>query len=63
MPIASVVATNVNATVITSSPAPMSRALNAKCKASVPEFSPTVYLQPIKSASSCSNAFVFGPNM
>ena len=42
IPIASVVATNVNAVVITSSPAPISNALNAKCSASVPELSVTV---------------------
>ena len=63
MPIASVVATNVNATVITSSPAPISNARNARCNASVPEFKPTVYLHPIKSAISCSNAFEFGPRI
>ena len=47
MPIASAVATNVNAVVITSSPAPISKALKATCNASVPEFNATVYLQPI----------------
>ena len=63
MPIASAVATNVNAVVITSSPAPISKARNAICNASVPEFNATVYLQPIYSASSLSKALTLGPRI
>ena len=47
IPIASAVATNVNAVVITSSPCPISKALSAICNASVPELRPTVYFTPI----------------
>ena len=63
IPIASVVATKVNATVITSSPLPISKARNAICNASVPEFKPTVYLHPIKSAISCSKALQLAPRI
>ena len=63
IPIASDVATNVNAVEITSSPAPISKALKAKCKASVPEFKATVCLTPIKSANSCSKALLCLPKM
>ena len=47
IPIASAVATKVNAEVITSSPAPMSKALRARCRASVPEFKPRAYLESV----------------
>ena len=63
MPIASAVATNVNAVVITSSPAPISKALNAMWSASVPEFNATVYLHPMYCANSLSKALTFGPRI
>ena len=63
IPIASVVATKVNAVVITSSPFPISKALKAKCSASVPEFKPIAYLAPVYSANSFSKAFVLLPKM
>ena len=44
--IASALATNVNGVVMTSSPGPMSRARSAKCRASVPELTPTAWPQP-----------------
>ena len=63
MPIASVVATNVNAVVITSSPLPISKALNATWRASVPEFNATAYFVPQYAANSSSNALLFLPKM
>jgi len=44
--IVSVVATNVNGVVITSSPLPMPSAIIAICNASVPEAQPTAYFTP-----------------
>ena len=63
IPIASAVATKVNAVVITSSPAPIFKARNATCKASVPEFNATVYLHPIYDANSLSKALTLGPKI
>ena len=44
--IASAVAINVNGVVMTSSPSPMPSAINAKCRASVPEATPIACLTP-----------------
>ena len=63
MPIASVVATKVNATVITSSPAPISSALKAKCSASVPLFSVTAFFTSRNFAISSSKALQFLPKI
>ncbi len=63
MPMASVVATNVNGVVMTSSPGPMSSARSARCSASVPEFRPTPCEPPTYAATSPSSAFTFGPLM
>ena len=64
-PIASAVATNVNAVVITSSPRPIcfSKALNAICKASVPDARPTALSVPQYSAISFSKAVTFFPQV
>ena len=44
--IAATVATNVNGTVITSSPGPMPAASSARCSALVPELTPTASPSP-----------------
>ena len=59
--IASTVATNVNGTVITSSPAPMPAAVSAMNRALVPELTPTACSVPQCLANSCSNASTSGP--
>ena len=63
IPIDSDVATKVNAVEITSSPSPISNALSAKCKASVPELSATACLQSKYSHISFSNSLLLLPKI
>ena len=58
---ASAVAKKVLEVVMTSSPGPMPRAMNASQSASVPEFTPTASLALQYAASSFSNCLSFGP--
>ena len=53
--IAPTVATNVLAAVITSSPLPISKAFKDNLIASVPEFTPIAYFDPISLANLFSN--------
>ena len=60
---ASAVAINVNALVMTSSPAPIPSAIKAKCNASVPEATPMACLTPRYAAASFSKDCTLGPNI
>src|SRR5579859_5534882 len=58
---AATLATNVNGTVMTSSPGPMPAARSARCSALVPVFTPTAYWASDYAANSSSKALTFGP--
>src|SRR5476649_189207 len=60
--IAATVATNVNGTVITSSPGPTPAASNARWSAAVPELTATPWSAPHTAANSCSNASTSSPS-
>ena len=60
---ASQVAMNVNGVVITSSPLPIPLANNARCRADVPEFTPTEYFELQKDANSFSKLLTFSPKI
>src|SRR5574341_320161 len=60
---ASAVAIKVNGVVMTSSPLPTPAARRARCKASVPEATPTACPTPWYDATPCSSALPWGPRM
>ena len=59
--IASAVAKKLKDEVITSSPSPMSKALNARINASVPLLQPTAYFVPISDEKESSNCLITSP--